>query len=91
MNKQDTKYLLATLKENCNISIDWEASLYCGVTLKWDYMEKICDLAMSRYVNVALKRFIHPYPKRPEYAPDLYQKPNYGAKVQFSYIEDNSE
>ena len=31
--KEDANHLLKALKENYRISTDWEASLYCGVTL----------------------------------------------------------
>ena len=31
--------------------------LYCGITLKWDYRKRTCDLSMPRYVQQAVNKF----------------------------------
>ena len=36
-NKVDADHLLGGLKEQYAISKDWEAKIYCGVTLYWNY------------------------------------------------------
>ena len=53
--KEDAYHLLNVLKEPYIISEDWEAKLYCGVTLDWDYTARTCILSMSNYVAMSLK------------------------------------
>ena len=55
-NAQD---LLHALKEKYTISEDWEAKLYIGTTLKWDYSKRTVELSMLGYVNADLQRFRH--------------------------------
>ena len=47
--------LMDTLCQVYEISTDWTASLYCGVTLEWDYTTNMCDLSIPGYVEEALK------------------------------------
>ena len=65
------------------ISMDLEASLYIGITLKWDHTYGHVDLSMPKYVAKALHKFkkslqkFHPN-KKPEYSPHKRVDPNYG-------------
>ncbi len=34
---EDTQHLIDTLKQDYTITIDWDATKYIGLTLKWDY------------------------------------------------------
>ena len=43
---------------------------------------------MPEYLQTALLKFQHPTPKRPQHAPDSWEKPTYGAQVQ--YAQDNN-
>jgi hypothetical protein len=45
---------------------------------------------MSIYVNKALVRFQHPPPQKSQDQPYPHVKPTYGAKKQYSHVEDNS-
>ena len=39
------------------VSVDWTGTLYCGITLKWDYLNRTCELSMPGYVKQALQKF----------------------------------
>ena len=89
-DEKDVQHLLDTLRQVNTISTDWTASLYCGVTLDWDYETRTCDLSIPGYIEEALKIFIHPIPTQPQHAPYLWAKLSYGAKIQYVGEEDTS-
>ena len=72
------------------ISEDWEAKLYCRVTLKWDYNKRACNLSMPNYVIDARKIFQHNTPSQPQHAPHPWVKSTYGKTVQLTEVEDAS-
>ena len=41
------------------ISVDWKGTLYCSITLKWDYQHQTCELSMPGYVQQAVEKFQH--------------------------------
>ena len=55
----NAQHLLHASKEKYTISEDWEAKLYIGITLKWDYSKQTIDLSMPGYVTAALQRLLH--------------------------------
>lgn len=67
---------------------DWEGKLYCGLTLKWDYVNRTVDLSMPGYIKKALERFEHRPPTRPQHSPYKYNRPQYGVKTQLTPPED---
>ena len=51
-------HLLQTLRKYYEaVSVDWRGTLYCGITLKWDYQQRTCELSMPGYVQQAVKNF----------------------------------
>ena len=90
MAQADTDHLMTALKGHYQVTEDWAASRYCRLTLTWDYTRRTVDLAMPGYIERALKRFQHPCPKRPEHSPHAWQKPTYGASVQFTPDPDHT-
>jgi len=92
-NKSDADHLILTLEKECKyqISVDWEGTRYCGLTLAWDYVARTCDVSMPGYIERALQRFHHPTPSQPEHAPHPWQRPNYGAKTQYADAPDTAE
>jgi hypothetical protein len=91
-NKDDADHLIASLR-GCNyqLSMDWEGSRYCGLTLKWDYKTRTCDISMPGYIQHALQRFNHPAPAHPEWSPHSWERPDYGSKSQLTPVVDTSE
>jgi hypothetical protein len=70
-------------QEKYSISSDWNETAYCGLTLEWDYKNRMVDLSMPGYIKAALHKYQHPAPTRPEHAPHTWNPPIYGAKTQF--------
>jgi hypothetical protein len=60
----DTKHathLVAALKQHYYeaISEDWHGSLFCGIKLAWNYIDRTVNLSMPGYINQALHKFQH--------------------------------
>ena len=58
------KHLLNALQAKYTISEDWEAKLYIGITLKWNYIKLTVDLSIPGYVTTALPCFRHQLKKQ---------------------------
>jgi hypothetical protein len=91
MRVADAQHLITALQAKYVISKDWQASLYTGLTIDWDYDNGTVDISMPGYVEKALHRFQHPAPKEPEDAPSPWAPPQYGAKIQFAELPDNTK
>ena len=90
--KADADHLLDRLRADYeDVTIDWDASLYCGISLKWDYKNRTCDMSMPGYIPAALAKYNHPAPKRPQYAPHRYNTPQYGRHVQLPEPYDDTD
>ena len=68
-SEEDLIHLIQMLKKNYDILIDRTGKNYCGLTFEWHYKEGFVDVSMPMYVQKALKKFLHPTPQRPQYAP----------------------
>jgi hypothetical protein len=90
MSLDDANHLISALKVKYTIAEDWQASLYTGLTIDWDYDNGTVDISMPGYIEKALKRFQHPFPSVPEDAPSPWEPPKYGAKVQFAELPDTT-
>ena len=51
VGKDTAEHLIQALKKLYTISIDWTGSLYCGLTINWDYDKRICDISMPTYIQ----------------------------------------
>ena len=51
--------LIKALQKNYKLSIDWTGSLYCGISLDWNYDKGYVDIAMPGYVKKLLIRYKH--------------------------------
>jgi hypothetical protein len=85
---EHAQHLIAALETDYTISKDWTTSLYCGITLNWDYTNTHMDLSMPGYIKDALHKFQHPLPKRPQYAPHNWTVPVYGQHIQYAPLPD---
>lgn len=57
INHDNAMHLVKSLEKHYELKTDWEAKIFCGVHLKWDYMNRICDISMPGYVKKALQCF----------------------------------
>ena len=57
-NNKHALHLQQTLRQYYEaVSVDWTGTLYCGITLKWDYGTRTCELSMPGYVQHAIHKF----------------------------------
>jgi hypothetical protein len=88
VGKQHTEHLQSALFQTYELTTDWTATVYSGMTLKWDYCKRTCDISMPGYVSNVLSKFQHDAPKHPQHTPSWYVTPVYGAKTQYSTKDD---
>eukprot|EP00957_Ditylum_brightwellii_P125560 9570942-Ditylum_brightwellii.AAC.1 len=81
IRKQHAIHLVEKLKEWYKVSEDWDGTRYCGITIKWDYINKTVDLSMPGYITNMLHKFQHEQLDNLQHSPHQHVIPNYGAKV----------
>jgi hypothetical protein len=91
VGKEHAQHLLDTLRQYYETSADWDGTLYCGITLKWNYMSRTLDISMPGYVQSALHKYQHPKPKHPQHSPYPAPTIQYGAKQQMTDPIDTTE
>jgi hypothetical protein len=84
IGKQQAEHLRNALLRTYELTTDWMATVYSGMTLKWDYKKPTCDISMPGYVSNILSKFQHVSPKHPQHSPSRYVTPVYGAKTQYA-------
>ena len=82
VGRRHLDHLLRAIKQHYMISEDWEGTLYCGITLKWNYREKYVDISMPGYIKRALERFKHTATKKRQDQPFPCAPRKYGAAAQ---------
>jgi hypothetical protein len=91
-SRNDADHLINLLRADYeDVTVDWDARLYCGISLKWDYIRRTCEMSMPGYIPAALAKYQHPPPKRPQHAPHRYNTPQYGRHIQLPEPVDESE
>jgi hypothetical protein len=65
VGKQHAEHLQNDLLQTYGLKTDWTATVYSGMTLKWDYHTRTCDISMPGYVSNVLSKFQHDSPKHP--------------------------
>jgi hypothetical protein len=88
VGKQHAEHLWNALLRTHELTTDWTATVYSGMTLKWDYDKRICDISMPGYVSNVLSKFQHDAPKHPTHSPSWYVTPVYGAKTQYAMKDE---
>jgi hypothetical protein len=84
LGKQHAEHLRNALIRTYELTTDWKATVYSGMTLKWNYDKRTCDISMHGYVSNVLSKFQHDAPKQPQHTPLRYITPVYGAKTQYA-------
>jgi hypothetical protein len=65
VGKQHAEHLRNALLRTYELTTDWTAMVYSGMTLKWNYDKRTCDISMPGYVSNVLSKFQHDAPKHP--------------------------
>jgi hypothetical protein len=84
VGKQHADHLINSILLSYELTTDWEAKVYSGMSLKWDYKNRTCDISMPGYVSNVLGKFQHYAPKHLQHTPSRYVTPVYGAKTQYA-------
>ena len=50
VKKEDAEHLAKTVGDQYPIKVNWDPDYYLGVTIKWDYEQRIVELLMPGYV-----------------------------------------
>ena len=56
ISQECAQHLMNALKEKYEITIDWDAILYIGITLKWWFNQSKVQLSMPKYVPEEIKK-----------------------------------
>jgi hypothetical protein len=88
VDNQHEEHLRNALLRTYELTTDWTETVYSGMTLKWDYDKRTCDISMPGYVSNVLSKFHHDFPKHPQHTPSRYVTPVYGAKTQYATKDD---
>jgi hypothetical protein len=51
VGKQHAEHLRNSLLQTYELTTDWAVTVYSGMTLKWDYNKRTCDISMPGYVS----------------------------------------
>ena len=78
VGRAHAEHLVTTLRKYHILKTDWGGTLYCRITLKLDYTCYTVNLSIPVYINVALIKYQHPKPLKPQHVPYQWGKPQYG-------------
>jgi hypothetical protein len=84
VGKQHDDHLRNALLKTYELTTAWAATVYSGMTLKWDFKNRTCDTSMPGYISNVLSKFQYDAPTHPEHTPSIYVTPIYGAKTQYA-------
>jgi hypothetical protein len=63
VGKQHAEHLRNALLQTYELTTDWAATVYSGMTLKLDYGKRTCNISMPGYVSNVLSIFQHDAPQ----------------------------
>ena len=79
--KEDATHLLNCLRSLYDITIYCTYTLYIGLTLRWDYIQRIVCLSIPGYIEKALHRFCVSVSPELQHSPHQWITPVYDTKV----------
>jgi hypothetical protein len=90
VDESDVEHLIASLKENYALIVDWTGNLYCGISLDWDYVNRWVDISMPGYIKKKLQEYGHVIPSRIQMCPYSPKPKKIGSKAQAPFSLDAS-
>ena len=84
-------FLLNILKKYHGVQFNIAGNELAGITIKWDYPGKRCQISMPGYIDNLLIKFKHPRPSKPRLSPYACLSNSNGAKTQFAPNDDALE
>eukprot|EP00804_Cyclotella_cryptica_P024533 CCRYP_014643-RA/>CCRYP_014643-RA protein AED:0.40 eAED:0.40 QI:0/0/0/1/0/0/2/0/252 len=87
---QHLDHLIASIKCNYEVTVDYTGSLHCGITLDWNYDNGYLDISMPGYVNKQCIKYNHPPPKKPVNTPWEPYPIKFSNPIQLTLPHDDS-
>jgi hypothetical protein len=84
VGKHHADHLRNDLLQSYELTTDWEAKVYSGMSLKWDNKNRTCNISMPGFVSNVLSKLQHDAPKHQQQTPSKYDTRVYGAKKQYA-------
>jgi hypothetical protein len=91
VGKEHADHLIHSIEHDYEFTKDWSGTLYCGITIKWNYKARTAELSMPGYIPNALHKYQHPAPQRPQHSPHTWNQPQYGATQQLADPGDTTD
>ena len=90
VNKDDVDHLISSIKTTYSLTEDWTGNLYCGISLKWDYIGRTVDISMPGYIKKKLQEYEHVRPRKVQTCPYSPEPKKFGSKAQAPFPPDAS-
>ena len=86
VGKEHVHHLILCLKQSkYKLTKDWTGSLYCGISLNWNYDAGYVDISMPGYIKKKLHKYGHVFPNRTQTCLYSPEPKSYGAKLKPHY------
>ncbi len=89
VGRDNAQHLIRALNLHYEVEEDWDGTLYCGITLKWDYHKRHVDISMPGYIDKLLARFEHQPPHKPHHSPHAAPPRKFSDDAQDPVEHDN--
>jgi hypothetical protein len=91
VGKEHADHLIASIKSTYKkLTEDWTGSLYCGITLEWDYVGRTVDISMPGYIKKKLQEYKHLLPGRIQNCPYSPEPEQFGSDAQAPLVPDET-
>jgi hypothetical protein len=89
VGKEHAGRLIASIRSTYKkLTEDWTGSLYCEITLDWDYVGRTVDISMPGYIKKKLQEYKHVLPGRIQYCPYSPEPKKFGSDAQAPLLPD---
>jgi hypothetical protein len=90
VSKNNVNHCIESIKLTCTLTKDWTRNLYCGITLKWDYLNQHIDISMPTYIKKKLHEYGHIILSRLHNCPYHPEPQKIGTEVQAPLPPNNT-
>eukprot|EP00957_Ditylum_brightwellii_P026024 1967645-Ditylum_brightwellii.AAC.1 len=87
--KEHSEHLIQALREDYEVTVYWNGSIFCRIHLDWQYDKTWVDLAIPNYIVKVVMKYRHKLPKRPQHSPHKHASIQYGAKSQIVQTDES--
>jgi hypothetical protein len=90
VSRDNVNHLIASIKSTYNLTEDWTGNLYCGITLNWNYENRMVDISMPGYIKMKLQEYEHVVPVKLQTCPYSPEPKKFGMEAQLPLPPDSS-